>query len=232
MPPAKAVDRAYRAVLSRPPSPRELALGKALLTLTHGVPQGEQEEVWMDDDLPQGARGGGSDKEESWSWVETPVFSGKRAHTQGGVLYEVQRHFALEAANAFRLGPDDRLFAYVYLDPQNPPKQVLMQWNDGAWANRAVYWGDDALPAPGSFTRYRIGPLPEAGEWVRLEVPAREVGLRTDSGAINGWSFENFGGRVFWDKCGIVRVPRNPAAEPVGDLLWALFSSPEFQFVR
>ena len=34
------------------------------------------------------------------------------------------------------------------------------------------------------------------------------------------------------DKPGIVRQPPNPETEPLGDMLWALVVSPEFQFIR
>ncbi len=47
------------------------------------------------------------------------------------------------------------------------------------------------------------GDLPEAGQWVRLEVPAGAVGL-TAGAKLNGWAFTQFAGTVYWDKAGIV----------------------------
>jgi hypothetical protein len=30
----------------------------------------------------------------------------------------------------------------------------------------------------------------------------------------------------------VVKRPRNPEREPLGDILWALVASPEFQYIR
>src|SRR5262249_7245682 len=49
----------------------------------------------------------------------------------------------------------------------------------------------------------RMGPLPEAGKWVRLEVEAAKVGLKPGM-VIRGWAFTQHGGTVYWDKSGIV----------------------------
>ncbi len=38
-----------------------------------------------------------------------------------------------------------------------------------------------------------MGPLPKAGEWVRLEVEAEKVGLPPGA-AINGWAFTQYDG--------------------------------------
>jgi len=48
-----------------------------------------------------------------------------------------------------------------------------------------------------------------------------------------GWSFDQYGGgAVYWDNSGVVKKPDNPEREPIGDALWALFASPEFQYIR
>ena len=47
-----------------------------------------------------------------------------------------------------------------------------------------------------------MGELPEKGKWVRIEVPAKDVGLSHGS-KVNGWAFTQFGGTVHWDKAGI-----------------------------
>jgi mono/diheme cytochrome c family protein len=35
-----------------------------------------------------------------------------------------------------------------------------------------------------------------------------------------------------WDKSGVVRMPKNANRQPLGDVLWALFACPEFQYIR
>ena len=95
----------------------------------------------------------------------------------------------------------------------------MLQWNDGTgsnnqWDHRA-YWGEDAFPTT---TRYRVGPLPETGKWVRLEVPAALVGL--NEGKIAGAAFTLYDGRVWFDRSGKasrVNLALNKSARQSGD---------------
>ena len=72
----------------------------------------------------------------------------------------------------------ETLIAYVYLDPSSPPSEIMLQWNDGGWNSRA-YWGTNSIHwgIDGTRSRWYMCPIPPAGQWVRLEVPARLVGL-------------------------------------------------------
>lgn len=110
--------------------------------------------------------------------------------------------------------PDDHLFAYVYLVPGQGPETLLLEWHDGAgWEHRA-YWGADRVKVgqADSPSRWHVGPLPEAGRWVRLEVPADKVDLADKS--VRGMSFKLFGGQCYWSRTGAVRV-RQQALLPV-----------------
>ncbi|HEX8472944.1 MAG TPA: hypothetical protein VF666_02840 [Pyrinomonadaceae bacterium] len=49
-------------------------------------------------------------------------------------------------------------------------------------------------------SRRYMGALPTAGQWVRLEVPASQVGLEGHS--LRGMSFLLYGGRATWDRAG------------------------------
>jgi hypothetical protein len=168
-----------------------------------------REIVWIEDEVPAGARAEGG-----WQFVDSPVHSGKKAskRTSEGL----SQHFFTGASEPLRVAEGDRLFAYVYLDPANPPKQIMMQFNDGSWEHRA-FWGGDhiewgQLDTP---SRRAMGPLPEAGQWARLEVPAAHVGLNAGA-QINGWAFTQFDGTVYWDKAGIVTTADQ---QPVYDSL-------------
>src|ERR1051325_11823032 len=70
------------------------------------------------------------------------------------------------------------LYANIYIDPANPPSEVMLQWNDGSWEHRA-YWGANNLTygSDGTAGRKYMGPLPATGQWVKLQVPASAVGL-------------------------------------------------------
>ncbi len=45
-----------------------------------------------------------------------------------------------------------------------------------------------------------MGPLPAAGQWVRLDVPAAQVGL--EGRTLNGMAFTLVNGRATWDSAG------------------------------
>lgn len=161
-----------------------------------------KEYVWFDDDPPAGAQLQGNTE---WKFVmkETgPVFSGTKASTRTAT--ELSQHFFTGATTQLKIGDGDKLFAYVYLDPQNPPKEVMLQFNDGAWEHRA-YWGENVIPwgAENTAGRFAAGALPKTGEWVRLEVEAAKVGLAPGA-SLNGWAFTQHGGTAHWDKAGCV----------------------------
>src|SRR5215211_5291778 len=157
--------------------------------------------AWVDDEPPEGARLGGN---EEWRWVDsdpTP-FSGTTAH-QSNVLDGYHQHEFTGASAPLSVNRGERLFAFVYLDPDTVPEEVMLQWNDGSsWEHRA-YWGADKIVnvgEEGTESRRYMGPLPPAGEWVRLEVEASEVGL--EEREVNGMAFTLYGGRATWDVAG------------------------------
>ena len=58
-----------------------------------------------------------------------------------------------------------------------------------------IPWGTN-----GPFSRINMGPLPPAGQWVRLEVPAALVGLEGSS--VSGMAFSLYDGKATWDYAG------------------------------
>jgi hypothetical protein len=232
---AKVAEKLYRAALSRSPGSDELATVKEFLnasppeSTTRPAPV---EVVWVDDDLPPNAKPGGSRGPESWKWTGAPepVQHGLRSHTTEKTDSQVQHLFL--GADPQRIESNrDVLFCYVYLDSDAPPTEIMLQWNDGNWDHRG-FWGANSINfgETGTPSRMRIGNLPKLGKWVRLEVPITKVGLNPGS-SINGISFDQVGGKVYWDSAGIMKQP-SADAPALGDLLWALFTSPEFQYVH
>lgn len=166
------------------------------------IPAEHQDFVWIEDEAPSGAQLQGDTPWEFVSAPEHPVHSGTRStHRTAPAL---SQHFFTGAAVPLKIGEGDRLFAYVWLDPANPPQTIMLQFNDGSWEHRA-WWGADKIPfGSGDAENHRpMGPLPEAGKWVRLEVPAAHVGLKPGA-QLNGWAFTQFGGHVYWDHAGSV----------------------------
>ncbi len=101
------------------------------------------------------------------------------------------------------VGTNDKLFAYVYIDPTNAPKALMLQFKTTDWAYR-VNWGDNvAIPfgdkKPGK--KVQMGDVPKAGEWVRLEIETDKLEIKPGL-RITGIAFTQFGRTVFWDKAG------------------------------
>jgi RHS repeat-associated protein len=158
------------------------------------------ETVWSQDAVPTGAAIAGDS--ESWNWVNSNPgpFSGNAAH-QSNIVAGVHQHYFYGATATLSVNTGDKLVAYVYIDPGNLPSEIMLQFNDGTWDHRA-YWGANNLPwgVDGTYSRRYMGPLPAAGSWVRLEVPASLVGL--EGHTLNGTAFSMWGGRATWDRAG------------------------------
>lgn len=178
-----------------------------------------QELVWIDDDTPAGAQLQG---DTPWKFItkgEGPVYSGEKSTTRTAT--GLSQHFFTGANPGLKIGEGDILFAYVYLDPANLPKSIMLQFNDGGWGHR-MNWGDDnAIPFGALNTPEKRpgGPLPKAGEWVRLEVNAQDVGLKAGS-TLNGWAFTQFGGTCYWDRAGVVSYANPVPTEFTSQIAW------------
>ena len=164
-------------------------------------PAAPGETIWIDDNLPSGATSHAiSDR---WNWVTTnpAPHSGARAH-QSDNAPGLHLHFFVSEVTPLPVGAGDTLFAYVYLDPENPPRQLILSWlADNHWEHRA-YWGENLVVEgiDGGPGRRPMGPLPPTGEWVRLEVPASAVDMENRTAI--GMGFTLYDGRATWDRAG------------------------------
>ena len=157
--------------------------------------------VWVEDSVPAGAAQT-SDGGDAWTWISSnPVpYSGALAH-QSALASSEHQHYFTGATTTLAVAVGDTLYAYIYLDPVNPPSEIMLQWNDGSWEHRA-YWGANVIPwgTDGTVSRRSMGALPATGQWVRLAVPAAQVGL--EGSTLNGMAFTLYGGRATWDHAG------------------------------
>jgi len=162
--------------------------------------------VWYDDAVPSGATIVATD---TWTlpfvWDSTQKATGTTSHTDA-LRSGVHGHGIANAPSSVVLRSGDVLVTYVLIDPCNPVREILLQWQDvaGGWNHRA-YWGENLFPAwgnDGTSEMYRMGPLPRAGQWARLEVPISLVGL--DNTSIIGDWFGVYDGRAWFDHVGKV----------------------------
>ena len=133
--------------------------------------------------------------------VTNNVHSGSLARIQ--TSSEAIQHIVDANKKPVTLTEGDTLYSWVWLDPKNPPKQLMLQFHGKNWEHRA-WWGEDLIPfGKGSkkADHYRVGNLPATGKWVRLEVPAKSVGLPAGS-KVTQLAYTQFGGSVLWDQAG------------------------------
>jgi|GEM_PF-5500352 len=162
-----------------------------------------QDSVWIEDAVPAGGVQLG---EESWNFVSAnPIpLSGNSAH-QSALMSGSHQHFFVSATDTLRINSGDVLFTYAYLDPANPPSEIMLQWTEGTTFEHRAYWGSNiiGLGTDGTASRRFMGPLPPTGKWVRLEVPASSVGV--EGLTLNGMAFSLYNGRVTWDRAGATK---------------------------
>ena len=179
--------------------------GACALGTAPSPPADPFESVWFDDQLPEGAvaePAGGI--VSAWTWDESQSAGGTRSHREP-LRTGLHEHY-FEGSAPLKVGQGDVLFAWVLLDPCNPPDMVDLTFKaDDAtqWEHKA-FWGEDRMPwgTLGTASRYPMGPLPELGKWVRLEVPAALLGL--EGSTISGAAFVLNDGQAWFDRSGRV----------------------------
>ncbi|HEV3339843.1 MAG TPA: PSD1 and planctomycete cytochrome C domain-containing protein [Pirellulales bacterium] len=171
------------------------------------------EQVWFDDDFPAGGRVFASPGHPTTyvTAADGRVLSGNRAlkRVDKGLAQDV-----CEGTPPLAVPPQGKLFAHVWIEAQDPPKTLMLQYFKRGWLHRAV-WGDyEAIQwgQAGTTERVLVGPLPEVGRWVRLEVEAKTLGLNAGD-QLTGFALTQFGGTVFWDKAGVTGM-NDPATDP------------------
>jgi len=171
-------------------------------TLTPPPPVRTGETVWFDDAFPEKAKVEFAGNPTTFIEAgQGPVHSGKRAlkRTAKGVA---QDFFANGAA--FEIPANGVISVWVYLDPADLPKSIMLQFHVGGWNHRA-FWGEEgAIP----FGRVRtpekvnMGKLPEAGKWTQLKVDIAKLGLKPGM-KVDGFAFTQFDGTVHWDRLAV-----------------------------
>jgi hypothetical protein len=166
--------------------------------------------VWFDDALPTGAS-----VDSTWLWDTRQKASGTQSHADPLTDGIHQHYFFGATQQPLPVSPGDTLVCYVLLDPCNPPQEVMLQFMWDSWEHRA-YWGQDLIPwgTNNTASRFPMGALPATGQWARLEVPAANIGITSQTGQVNitGFAASLYGGMAWFD-----RVCKATGAPPPGD---------------
>lgn len=198
------------------------------------------DEVWLEDALPPGVPGYGHGG-DTGEWVESgpaPV-SGQRA-LLAPASPGMHGYYFANHPGGWPIATGDRLVAYVRIHPEHPPRMVLLQWQDdaGSWDHRA-FWGEALWPygLDTTLARHPMGPLPPAGVWTRLEIPAAWVGL--EGRRVHGLGIAAYDGSAAWDHLGVRRaasdrtwlgdaLPPGAAPDSPGSWVWEPDDHPPF----
>jgi IPT/TIG domain-containing protein len=153
----------------------------------------QAEILWFDDALPAGATSTGT-----WSWESSPVASGSLSHTDG-FAFGPHTHAFSGATDGPSFVAGDLLSVWAQYSYCEPPREIII----GSGSNYA-YWGEDLMYTgePGATFTF-MGPVPRAGDWRRLEIPASALGLV--SGTVTSLSFGAYDGQVWFDR--VSRMP-------------------------
>jgi hypothetical protein len=173
------------------------------------------EVIWIDDTAPPGALFANTKPFLFVNSPDHPVFAGTKSikNTQVGV----GQYYFEKASFGLKIAEGDILFAHVYVDPKSPPREIMLQFNDGTWEHRA-FWGEDIIPWGNGPGRVSLGPLPKPGSWVRLEIETQKIGLRPGA-VINGLALTQHDGTAYWDRVGIV-THNKPLVSPMQTKLY------------
>ena len=179
--------------------PADLAMGPA-----KGAGNEPRDYVWLDDQPMRSEYVRFEAGIEDCFFAEAPehpVRSGKHSlRMQGG---NQQLFWVHKFQPTLIVDKDDVLFAYVWIDAAKPPRTMILEFLGNGWNHRA-FWGEDLSYQGklGTTTRQHMGPIPEVGKWVRLEVPAQHIGLMPGM-EVTGVGFRQYQGGMYWDRVGL-----------------------------
>ncbi len=194
-------------------------LGRTRYAISKESSPSISERVWIDDEEDLGAELKYDGAVTGWPFVnatEAPIHSGLLARKQSSD--KLIQHYFHQAKKTRDVRPGDRLYAWIWIDPNDLPETVMLQVHDGTnWEHRA-FWGADRIPFGGigaDTPAHRLmGELPASGEWVRLDVSCDQVGLPSGA-ALTGFAFTQFGGTVIWDDAGTIAADPMTVLDPI-----------------
>ncbi|ENO87266.1 hypothetical protein C667_23774, partial [Thauera phenylacetica B4P] len=129
------------------------------------------------------------------------------AAADGGVT-----EYGLDGATAvLRANAGESLYAWVHLDPNAPPVQVLLEWHSSQGRHQA-WWGLERIPgaSAANLVRTRAGALPRPARWVRLLVPAGgTAGIGMEGLEVRGMRFLLAGGGACFGATGVLDAAGN-----------------------
>jgi len=153
-------------------------------------------DVWVDDFIPAGSK-----PIDTWEWVTNIRYSGTKSHTN--LLKDgVQGHYFICPDSPLYLSENDNIVQYIYLSPENPPLEILLQfYTENGNGEHRGYWGENLIQTggiEGTASLKYMGKLPETGKWIRLIIPSAYLDLSEKQ--VRGIAYVSYHGKVWWDR--------------------------------
>lgn len=162
------------------------------------------ETVWFEDGFPSGVKleASGGPPLKLVTKDQGPVFSGSRAIRRTSKNTVSQDFF--HGAASFVIPKDGKFVVQCFVDADDPPEAIMVQFHTDGWKNRAVWGAKEKIPfgKDGTTEKVFMGALPQAGKWTKLEFDAAKVGLKPNT-KVDGYAFTQFSGTVSWDHLSI-----------------------------
>lgn len=171
------------------------------------------ESVWFEDQFPAGSNPEATGAPlQIVSKPDGNVFSDKSAISRSAPNAIGQDFF--QGGAEFTVPKNSQIFAWCFLDPDDPPQTIMLQFHVGGWNRRAVWGNADLIPwgKPETAEKFYMGELPAVGKWVRLQVDPAKLNLKPGT-KIGGYAFTQYGGTVNWDRLGVTATV-NPTTDP------------------
>lgn len=161
---------------------------------------------------------------ENWEWA---------GDKDGGELVHTSADGTPHSASGVSryIIPTGAVFAQkVSLDPEQPPREISVGFTvprsgyGGHFKNHTcrVRWGGKPARCRTDNTPhdFHVGPLPQAGKWLTLEVPALNIGLGGVRPLFFGISFQSVGGKARWGQTVFRRAALELLSKPLGIYHW------------
>ncbi len=141
----------------------------------------------------------GSSIEGVWIWDNALKYSGEKSHTEPAMEGITEHSCRIKP---IRIPLDSAIEQYVYLDPCNMPKGIMLKFRFESEGNE----GDIGIYREGEEEVFIFnndepmlyeGTLPNAGRWEKLEICCNDLGLV--GAKLTGISFVTYGGKANWD---------------------------------
>jgi Bacterial Ig-like domain len=165
----------------------------------------ESDLPWFDDDAPAGATVASVDDGVNvpWTWSTEQAETGTRSIVLPPRAGTHQTQFTGATAR-MEVEPGDWIYAFVLLDPCNPPRQILLQFHDEAGAVYRVFWGEDLIQTGSDVPAWNAAWWPSGRQWSRLDVSARDLGIQ-ESTTLDGITISIYDGAAWFDSVGRLR---------------------------